>query len=102
MDNPTVTTTVLSPRMPTFEEIVRSRPDWLDGAISEAEAAEIVGLAAATLATRRSRGGDAPVHIKIGASVRYTRRSCFEFLARRTRRTTVDMTRGAIDPEQSE
>jgi len=102
MDNSRVATAVLAPSLPSLEEIARSHPGWLDSAITEAEAAEIVGLAAPTLATKRSRGGDAPAHVKIGASVRYTRRTCYEFLARRMRRTTVDITRGAIDPEPSE
>jgi hypothetical protein len=76
--------------LPTLEQLARNHPGWLDEAISPKEAARIVGWSPQTLATRRSRGGAAPRFLKAGGKVNYTRRSCFEFLARCARRTTSD------------
>ncbi len=83
MQHPTV------PVLPSFADILQTNPGWLDEAISTAEASGITGEPVPTLETKRVRGGG-PVFLKLGKSVRYTRRACFEYLAARRRTSTSD------------
>ncbi len=75
--------------LPTFADILRANPGWLDEAVLTAEASQITGEPIPTLETKRVRGGG-PVFLKLGKSVRYTRRACFEYLAARQRTSTSD------------
>ncbi len=75
--------------LPTFADILRDNPGWLDEAVPTAEASRITGETIPTLETKRVRGGG-PVFLKLGKSVRYTRRACFEYLAARQRTSTSD------------
>ena len=77
------------PALPSFADILQDNPGWLDEAVPTAEASGITGEPVATLETKRVRGGG-PVFIKLGKSVRYTRRACFEYLAARRRTSTSD------------
>ena len=83
MQHPTV------PVLPSFVDILRDNPGWLDEAVPTAEASGITGEPVATLETKRVRGGG-PAFLKLGKSVRYTRRACFEYLAARRRTSTSD------------
>ncbi len=75
--------------LPTFADILQANPGWLDEAVLTAEASQITGEPIPTLETKRVRGGG-PVFLKLGKSVRYTRRACFEYLAARRRTSTSD------------
>ncbi len=77
------------PALPTFADILRDNPGWLDEAVPTAEASRITGEPGPTLETKRVRGGG-PVFLKLNKSVRYTRRACFEYLAARQRTSTSD------------
>ena len=77
------------PALPSFADILQDHPGWLDEAVLTAEASQITGEPEATLVTKRVRGGG-PVFLKLGKSVRYTRRACFEYLAARQRKSTSD------------
>ena len=77
------------PALPSFADILQDNPGWLDEAVPTAEASRITGEPVPTLETKRVRGGG-PVFIKLGKSVRYTRRACFEYLAARRRTSTSD------------
>jgi predicted DNA-binding transcriptional regulator AlpA len=76
--------------LPSLGEILKQNPGWLDEAIDTAEASRIVGFPPCTLHTWRSRG-DGPPFLKFGGrSVRYQRRTLFQWLADRQRRNTAD------------
>ncbi len=75
--------------LPIFADILRDNPGWLDEAVLTAEAGRITKTPIPTLETKRVRGGG-PVFLKLGKSVRYTRRACFEYLAARQRTSTSD------------
>jgi Helix-turn-helix domain len=75
--------------LPDLSEILKTSPGWLDEAIDTEEASRIVGFPPCTLHTWRSRGGGPPF-LKLGAAVRYQRRTLFEWLARRQRLNTSD------------
>jgi len=77
------------PALPAFVDILQDNPGWLDEAVLTAEASRITKEPEATLETKRVRGGG-PVFLKLGKSVRYTRRACFEYLAARRRISTSD------------
>ncbi len=77
------------PALPSFADILQANPGWLDEAVLTEEASQITGEPVATLETKRVRGGG-PVFLKLGKSVRYTRRACFEYLAARCRASTSD------------
>ena len=77
------------PALPSFADILQDHPGWLDEAVPTAEASRITGEPVPTLETKRVRGGG-PVFLKLGKSVRYTRRACFEYLAARRRTSTSD------------
>lgn len=79
-----------NPNFPALDEILKDNPGWLDEAVTTAEASRIVGFPACTLHTWRSRG-DGPVFLKLGSrSVRYQRRTLFEWMAAHRRRNTAD------------
>lgn len=61
---------------------------WLDGHICTDEASILTGIAAATLATWRSRGGGPPFS-KVGSIVRYKRRDLIEFMAAHRMSNTI-------------
>ena len=86
--------TLSLPTLPSLTDILQANPGWLDEAVLPAEASRITCEPEATLSTKRVRGGG-PVFLKIGKSVRYTRRACFEYLAARRRTSTSDSGRGA-------
>lgn len=75
--------------LPNLEEILQSNPGWLDEAINSRDAAKLTGVPVCTLATWRSRGGG-PRFLKLGKSVRYRRRSLFEWMKASERRNTAD------------
>ncbi len=75
--------------LPNLHDILQDNPGWLDEAVDTREASRITGTPVASLETMRVRGGG-PVFLKLGASVRYTRRACFEHLAARRRTSTSD------------
>ncbi len=77
------------PALPSFTDILRENPGWLDEAIDTKEASRITGVAEASLMTQRVRGGG-PVFFKVGQKVIYTRRTCFEHLAAGRRTSTSD------------
>ena len=77
------------PTLPSFADILQDNPGWLDEAVPTAEASRITGEPVATLETKRVRGGG-PVFLKLGKSVKYSRRACFEYLAARRRTSTSD------------
>ncbi len=77
------------PALPAFADILQDNPGYLDEAVSTAEASRITDEPIPTLETKRVRGGG-PVFLKLGKSVRYTRRACFEYLAARRRTSTSD------------
>ena len=77
------------PALPSFADILQENPGWLDEAVPTAEASRITNEPIPTLETKRVRGGG-PVFLKLGKSVRYTRRACFEYLAARRRTSTSD------------
>ena len=77
------------PALPSLTDILQANPGWLDEAVLTAEASRITGEPVPTLETKRVRGGG-PVFLKLGKSVRYTRRACFEYLAARRRTSTSD------------
>ena len=77
------------PALPSFADILQTNPGWLDEAIPTADASGITGEPVPTLETKRVRGGG-PVFLKLGKSVRYTWRACFEYLAARQRKSTSD------------
>ena len=81
--------TVPESPLPTFAEILKDHPGWLDEAVDTAEASRITGTPVATLETMRVRGGG-PVFVKRGKSVKYLRRSCFEWLNAGQRTSTSD------------
>ncbi len=83
MQNPSL------PALPAFTDILQANPGWLDEAVPTAEASRITGEPVKTLETKRTRGGG-PVFLKLGKSVKYTRRACFEYLASRRRLSTSD------------
>ena len=66
--------------IPNLELILQENPSWLDEAIDDREAGRIRGKTPAAQAVERSRGLG-PDYIKDGRTVRYTRRSIFEYLA---------------------
>ena len=75
--------------LPALADVLQDNPGWLDEAVDTKEASRITGEPAPTLETKRVRGGG-PVFLKLGKSVRYTRRACFEYLAARRRKSTSD------------
>ena len=81
--------TLSLPALPAFADILQANPGWLDEAVPTAEASRITGEPIPTLETKRVRGGG-PVFLKLGKSVKYTRRACFEYLAARRRSSTSD------------
>ena len=83
------------PALPTFADILQANPGWLDEAVPTEEASRITNEPVATLETKRVRGGG-PVFLKLGKSVRYTRRACFEYLAARRRTSTSDPGQAAV------
>lgn len=78
-----------SPALPSFADIVRDNPGWLDEAVTTAEASRITGFPVCTLHTWRSRGGGPPF-LKVGSAVRYQRRALFEWMVARQRANTAD------------
>lgn len=76
--------------LPSLADILKDNPGWLDEAVVTREASRITGEPVPTLETKRVRGGG-PVFLKLGKSVRYTRRACFEYLAARQRKSTSDL-----------
>ncbi len=78
-----------NPSLPALADVLQANPGWLDEAVYTREASRIVGEPKSTLETKRVRGGG-PVFLKLGSSVRYTRRACFEYLAARRRTSTSD------------
>ena len=77
--------------LPSLVDILRDDPGWLDAAVNETEASRILDVPVATLRTQRVRGGpNAIPFVKLGKSVRYIRRVCFEHLRARSRRSTSD------------
>ena len=83
------------PALPAFADILQANPGWLDEAVPTAEASRITDEPVSTLETKRVRGGG-PVFLKLGKSVRYTRRACFEYLAARRRTSTSDSGQAAV------
>ena len=80
--------------LPGLPEILKDNPAWLDEAVNTAEASRITGIPVCTLHTWRSRG-DGPPFLKLGRkSVRYQRRTLFEWMAARQRRNTADKGNG--------
>jgi len=77
------------PALPSFADILQANPGWLDEAVDTREASRITGEPAPTLETKRVRGGG-PVFLKLGKTVRYTRRALFEYLTARQRKSTSD------------
>ena len=76
--------------LPTFADILRDNPGWLDEAIDTDEASRITCTPGPTLETLRTRGGG-PVFFKpTPGKVRYTRRTCFEWNVARRCRSTSD------------
>ena len=90
--------TVVAIPLPDLAEILKENPGWLDEAVNTAGASRITGDPVKTLETKRVRGGG-PEFIKLGKSVRYTRRACFEYLAAGRRRSTSDPGDGAAAAE---
>ena len=82
------------PALPSLVDILQDNPGWLDEAVDTREASRITGEPVPTLETKRVRGGG-PVFLKLGKSVRYTRRACFEYLAARRRTSTSDSGKAA-------
>jgi len=66
--------------IPNLEEILKDKPEWLDEAIADVEAAHLRGKSTIALAVERSRG-KGPRFISDGRTIRYTRRDIFEYLA---------------------
>ncbi len=83
------------PALPSLADILQTNPGWLDEAVPTAEASRITNEPVPTLETKRVRGGG-PVFLKLGKSVRYTRRACFEYLAARRRTSTSDPGQAAV------
>ena len=65
--------------------------DWYEGLVDTKEAAALIGLSPATLATDRSRGGLDIPFIKAKRLVRYRRRTLLEWADARQRRNTSDI-----------
>ena len=82
--------------LPSLADTLKDNPGWLDEAVHTREASQITGEPVPTLETKRVRGGG-PVFTKLGKSVRYTRRACFEYLAARQRKSTSDPGQAARD-----
>ena len=80
--------------LPTFADILRDNPGWLDEAVDTLEAGRITNTPVPTLETMRVRGGG-PVFLKLNKRVHYTRRALFEWLAAGRRTSTSDIGRGA-------
>lgn len=66
--------------LPSLEKLLAENPLYLDGAVTEDEAAKIVGRSKFSLQTMRCRGGG-PAFIKHGRHVRYIRRDLLTWLA---------------------
>lgn len=78
------------PNLPALSEVLKGNPGWLDEAVTTAEASRIMGIPVCTLHTWRSRGSG-PHFLKLGSkSVRYQRRTLFEWMAARSCRNTAD------------
>ena len=75
--------------LPPLVDILRDNPGWLDEAVDTQEASRITDTPAPTLETLRVRGGG-PAFVKLKKSVKYTRRSLFEWLAAGRRTSTSD------------
>ncbi len=75
--------------LPTFADILKENPGWLDELVDTHGASRIVGEAVKTLETKRVRGGG-PEYVKHGKLARYTRRACFVYAAVGRRRSTSD------------
>ncbi len=82
------------PALPSFTDILRDNPGWLDEAVDTPEASRISNTPKATLETMRVRGGG-PVFLKLNKRVHYTRRALFEWLAAGRRTSTSDTGRVA-------
>jgi hypothetical protein len=80
--------------LPTFADILRDNPGWLDEAVDTPEAGRITNTPVPTLETMRVRGGG-PVFLKLNKRVHYTRRALFEWLAAGRRTSTSDTGRAA-------
>ena len=65
---------------PEIEDILEHSPDWLDEAIDTPSVSRLTGVPVCTLATWRCRGGGPPF-LKLGAAVRYRRRTVLRWLA---------------------
>ena len=65
--------------LPTLSEILEGNPLYLEGAVGTEEASRITGVPAATLETKRTRGGG-PAFIKRGKTVMYRRRTLLEWM----------------------
>lgn len=65
---------------PEIEDILQHNPDWLDEAIDTPSVSRLTGVPVCTLATWRCRGGGPPF-LKLGAAVRYRRRTVLRWLA---------------------
>ncbi len=63
--------------------------DWLEAFVTTQRASQLTGISVATLVTWRSRGGGPPFS-KVGALVRYRRRSLLDFMQQREQRNTAD------------
>tara|TARA_R110000744_G_scaffold112451_2_gene210805 strand:- start:758 stop:1024 length:267 start_codon:yes stop_codon:yes gene_type:complete len=66
--------------LPEIEDILQDNPGWLDEAIDTPSVSRLTGVPACTLATWRCRGGGPPF-MKLGAAVRYRRRTVLKWLA---------------------
>ena len=85
-----------SAALPSLEDTLRNNPGWLDELVNEEEASRILDTPVPTLRTRRVRGGNGSIpFVKIGRSVKYTRRDLFEAAAANRRRSTSDSGEGA-------
>ncbi len=80
--------------LPTFADILKENPGWLDELVDTHGASRIVGEAVKTLETKRVRGGG-PEYVKHGKLARYTRRACFVYAAAGRRRSTGDTNQAA-------
>ena len=81
------------PALPSFADILRDNPGWLDEAVDTPEASRISNTPKATLETMRVRGGG-PVFLKLNKRVHYTRRALFEWRAAGRRTSTSDPGQG--------
>ena len=77
--------------LPTLSEILKGDPLYLESAVGTEEASRITGVPAATLETKRTRGGGPPF-IKQGKRVLYRRRALLEWMDGFDERTSTSDT----------